>query len=76
MGLEENKRDLISEEDLRSIVLEEALRHKTKSDFARSIDVYPSFLQNFLGGSKGPGFKILARFGYEEVTMYRRKSRT
>lgn len=77
MGMEEDRDVLISEEELRRLVLDEAMRHPTKSQFARDIlDVYPSFLQNYLGGTKGPGFKILAHFGYEEVTMYRRKSRT
>ncbi len=53
------------------------MRHPTKAQFARDIlDVYPSFLQNYLGGTKGPGFKILAHFGYEEVTVYRRKKPT
>lgn len=75
MGLERDRENLIDSERLREIVREEAMRHKTKADFARSIDIYPSFLQNFLGGSKGPGFKILEHFGYEEVTMYRKLQR-
>lgn len=75
MGLEDNRSDLIDGDELRRIVREEAMRHRTKSDFARSIEIYPSFLQNFLGGTKGPGFKILQHFGYEEVTMYRRLRR-
>lgn len=77
MGMEEDRDVLISEEELRGIVREEAMRHPTKAQFARDIlDVYPSFLQNYLGGTKGPGFKILAHFGYEEVTVYRRKKST
>ncbi len=75
MGLEADRNDLIDGGELRRLVREEAMRHRTKADFARSIDIYPSFLQNFLGGLKGPGFKILDHFGYEEVTMYRKLRR-
>ena len=75
MGLEDDRKDLIDEEELRGMVRAEAMRHKTKSEFARVLDVYPSFLHNYLGGTKGPGFKILEYFGYEEVTMYRKKLR-
>jgi len=57
------------------MVREKALSFRTKSEFARLLDVYPSFLHNYLGGTKGPGFKVLDHFGYEEVTMYRRKLR-
>lgn len=73
MGLEDDRKDLIDEEELRGMVRDKALSFRTKSEFARVLDVYPSFLHNYLGGTKGPGFKVLEHFGYEEVTMYRRK---
>ncbi len=63
---------LIDADELRRLVREEAKSYKSLADFARSIEVYPSFMGNFLSGEKGPGFKVLARMGYEEVTLYRK----
>lgn len=78
MGLDEDKKNtapvIVSRDELRIMILEECKKHRTKSDFARSIEVYPSFLQNVLGGTKGPGTKILEHFGLEEQVLYVRKS--
>lgn len=62
--------DLITADELRRLVRAEAKNYKSLAEFARSIDVYPSFMGNFLSGEKGPGFKVLARMGYREVTLY------
>ena len=72
MELEDYRKHLIDEHELRRLVLAEAKKHKTKSDFARSIDIYPSFLHNYLTGTRYPGTKILNHMGYEEVTLYRK----
>jgi hypothetical protein len=63
-------KELIDGAELRKMVRAEAKKFKTNAEFARSIEIYPSFLGNFLSGEKGPGFKILAHMGYREVTLY------
>jgi len=60
----------ITGDELRSLVRAEAKKYKSNAEFARSIEVYPSFIGNFLSGEKGPGFKVLERMGYREVTLY------
>ena len=64
--------EYITADELRRLVRQEAKKCKSLADFARSIEVYPSFMGNFLSGEKGPGFKVLAHMGYEEVTVYRK----
>lgn len=64
--------EYITADELRRLVRQEAKKYKSLADFARSIEVYPSFMGNFLSGEKGPGFKVLAHMGYEEMTVYRK----
>lgn len=63
-------------DELRKMVREEAKKFGSLAAFARHVEVYPSFMGNFLSGEKGPGHKILTYFGLEEVTMYRRRDWT
>lgn len=63
-------------DQLRAMVREEAKKFGSLAAFARHIEVWPSFMGNFLSGEKGPGHKILTYFGLEEVTVYRRRGRT
>lgn len=60
----------ITAEELRVRVRQEAKKYRSNAEFARSIEVWPSFIGNFLSGEKGPGFKLMQRMGVKEVTMY------
>lgn len=75
MGLEpsETDSDYLSVDQVREMIRAERLKFKTQADMARAIGVYPSFLANFLGGTRYPGSRVLDYLGLEETLVYRRK---
>ena len=65
-----DKLDVVSHDEIARELRRRGGRFKSRAEYARSLEIYPSFLTAVISGHRRLGSKLLDELGLEERVVY------